>query len=186
VPMVLAGDEIGRSQAGNNNAYCQDNETSWVDWELDERAQELLAFTKRLIALRREHPIFRRPTFLTGKEQEDSGAPDIWWFRPDGRAMTRRDWDRGDASAVGAFLNGAEIMAETREGESIIDDSFLVLFNAWQDALSFRLPPARFGRRWSVELSTADPGLEAGAWDLPVRGEVEVEGRSLLLLRRSE
>ena len=184
VPMLLAGDEIGRTQAGNNNAYCQDNETSWVDWELDERARAHCAFTKRLIALRRKHPIFRRPTFLTGKEQEDSGAPDVWWFRPDGRAMTNRDWERGDASAVGAFLNGAEIMAETREGESIIDDSFLVLFNAWQDALSFRLPPARFGRRWSLELSTADSQLEAGAWDVPVRAEVEVEGRSLLLLRR--
>ena len=90
----------------------------------------------------------------------------------------------GDASAVGAFLNGAEIMAETREGEPIVDDSFLVLFNAWRDTLSFRLPPARFGRRWSLELSTAEPELEAGAWEAPVRGEVEVEGRALLLLRR--
>jgi glycogen operon protein len=98
--------------------------------------------------------------------------------------MTRRDWDRGDALAVGAFLNGAEIMAETREGEPIDDDSFLVLFNAWEGTLSFRLPPARFGRRWALELSTADPGLEAGAWELPVRAEVEVPGRSLLLLRR--
>ncbi len=88
-------------------------------------------------------------------------------------------------SRVGAFLNGAEIMAETREGEPIIDDSFLVLFNAWQDALSFRLPPARFGRRWALELSTADPELEAGAWEVPVRGEVEVGGRSLVLLRRA-
>jgi glycogen operon protein len=184
VPMVLAGDEIARTQGGNNNAYCQDNETSWVDWELDERALALRDFTQRLIALRHAHPVFRRPTFLTGKEQEDSGAPDVWWFRPDGRAMTRRDWERGDASAVGAFLNGAEISAETREGEPIIDDSFLVLFNAWQDELPFRLPPARFGRRWSLELSTADPELEAGAWEAPVRGEVEVEGRSLLLLRR--
>ena len=133
------------------------------------------AFTRRLVALRRAHPIFRRATFLTGREQEDSGAPDVWWFRPDGRAMTRRDWDRGDASAVGAFLNGAEMMAETREGEPLVDDSFIVLFNAWRDALSFRLPPARFGRRWALELSTAHPELEAGAWETVVRGEVEVE-----------
>ena len=98
--------------------------------------------------------------------------------------MTRKDWERGDASAIGAFLNGAEIMAETREGEAIVDDSFLVLFNAWRDALAFRLPPVRFGRRWALELSTADPELEPGAWEVPVRGEVEVAGRSLLLLRR--
>ena len=162
VPMLMAGDEITRTQRGNNNAYCQDNEISWLDWELDERARTLHAFTRRLIALRRDHPIFRRPTFLTGLEQQDSGAPDIWWFRPDGRAMTRKDWERGDASAIGAFLNGAEIMAETREGEPIVDDSFLVIFNAWQDPLTFRLPPVRFGRRWALELSTADPGARAG------------------------
>ena len=185
VPMVLAGDELGRTQRGNNNAYCQDNELSWIDWELDERAEALQAFAKRLIALRIAHPVFRRPTFLTGKEQEDSGAPDVWWFRPDGRAMTRSDWERDDASAIGAFLNGAELMAETREGDPIVGDSFLVLFNAWRDALAFRLPPARFGRRWAIELSTADPELEAGAWEVPVRGEVEVAGRSVVVLRRT-
>ena len=184
VPMLMAGDEIRRTQHGNNNAYCQDNELSWVSWELDERSAELQAFTHRLIALRRAHPVFRRPTFLTGKEREGSGAPDIWWSRPDGRAMTLADWQRGDAAAVGAFLNGAEMMAETREGEPIVDDSFLVLFNGWQDALTFRLPAARFGRRWSVELSTAEPNLEAGAWEVPVRHEVEVVGRSILVLRR--
>ena len=155
-----------------------------MDWELDGRAIALRDFTRRLIALRHAHPVFRRPTFLTGKEHEDSGAPDVWWFRPDGRAMARRDWERGDAFALGAFLNGAEIVAETREGEAIVDDSFLVLFNAWQDSLSFRLPPVRFGRRWALELSTADPELEAGAWEVPVRSQVDVGGRSLLLLRR--
>ena len=87
-------------------------------------------------------------------------------------------------ASVGAFLNGAEINVQTREGEPVVDDSFLVLFNAWHDLLPFRLPPARFGRRWALELSTAEPGLEAGAWEVPVRAEVEVPGRSLLLLRR--
>ena len=184
VPMLLAGDELARTQHGNNNAYCQDNELSWLDWELDDPAGDLLAFTRRLIALRRDHPVFRRATFLTGTEQADSGAPDIWWFRPDGRAMTRGDWERGDALAAGAFLNGAEIMAETDDGEPVVDDSFLVLFNAWRDGLSFRLPPARFGRRWELELSTAEPELAAGAWEAPVRGLVEVGGRSLVVLRR--
>src|SRR3954452_2781728 len=94
VPMLLAGDEIRRTQLGNNNAYCQDNEISWLHWELGDREQSLHAFTRRLIELRRAHPVFRRPTFLTGKEQADSGAPDSWWFRPDGRVMTRGDWER--------------------------------------------------------------------------------------------
>jgi isoamylase len=184
VPMLMAGDELARTQRGNNNAYCQDSDISWLDWEVDERGRRLHAFTRRLIALRRDHPVFRRPDFLSGSERMGSGAPDVWWFRPDGRAMTRRDWQRGDAFALGAFLNGAEITWETREGEPVVDDSFLVLFNAWQDTLSFRLPPARFGRRWSLELSTAKPDLEPGRWEAPVRGEVSVTGRSLLLLRR--
>jgi isoamylase len=180
----MAGDELRRTQRGNNNAYCQDNELSWLDWELDDRARDLHAFARRVIAIRHEHPVFRRPTFLTGKEHEDSGAPDIWWFRADGRAMTRADWERGDALSVGVFLNGAEIGVQTREGEPVVDDSFLVLFNAWHDPLSFRLPPARFGRRWALALSTAVPELPAGAWEVPVRAEIEVPGRSLLLLRR--
>jgi isoamylase len=181
---VLAGDEIARTQGGNNNAYCQDNETSWIDWGLDADAEELRAFARRLIELRRLHPVFRRPTFLTGTERDESGAPDIWWFRPDGRAMTLKDWERGDASAIGVFLNGLEIDAENRHGEPVVDDSFLVLFNAWSDPLPFRLPPARFGRRWALELSTAAPELEAGAWEARVRSVVEVEGRSLVLLKR--
>ena len=184
VPMLLAGDERGRSQQGNNNAYCQDNEISWIDWVEDDAAQSLLAFTKRVIGLRRLHPVFRRPTFLTGTEREDSGAPDVWWFRPDGRAMTRGDWDRGDASALGAFLNGAEIVDETPEGDPIVGDSFLVLFNGWREGLSFRLPPVRFGRRWAHELSTADPDLAADAWVERARTQVEVEGHSVVVLRR--
>jgi isoamylase len=185
VPMVLAGDELGRTQQGNNNAYCQDNEISWIDWDRNGGAHSQLAFTRRLIELRRRHPVFRRPTFLTGTEREDSGAPDVWWFRPDGRAMTRGDWERGDGSALGAFLNGAEIMDETPEGDPIVGDSFLVLFNGWRDALSFTLPPVRFGRRWALELSTADPGLTADAWVERARAHVEVEGRSVVLLRRA-
>jgi isoamylase len=185
VPMLLAGDEFGRTQQGNNNGYCQDNEISWVDWEHDESARSHIAFTKRLIALRHQHPVFRRPSFLTGLEHEDSGAPDVWWFRPDGRAMTQADWERGDASTLGAFLNGAEIMDETREGDPIIGDSFLVLFNAWRDRLTFTLPPVRFGRRWEFELSTAEPDLPAGSWIMRARDQVEVEGHSIVLLRRS-
>ena len=108
-PMLLAGDELRNTQAGNNNAYCQDNELAWLDWELGDREHALVEFTRRLVRLRAEHPVFRRAAFLTGESRHGSGAPDIWWFRPDGRRMTQADWSRGDAFALGAFLNGAEI-----------------------------------------------------------------------------
>ncbi len=183
-PMLLAGDELRRTQHGNNNAYCQDNELSWVDWELDDRAEALATFTRRLVRLRAEHPVFRRADFLTGEELARSGAPDVWWFRPDGRRMTKGDWERGDAFALGVFLNGEEITTFSRAGEPIVDESFLVLFNAWRDAVTFTLPPVRFGRHWEHELCTREPLLEPGARAYASRDEVAVEGRSLVVLRR--
>src|SRR5262245_28886933 len=119
VPMLLAGDEIGHTQQGNNNGYCQDNELTWLDWELTPSKRAMFEFTKRLLRLRAEHPVFRRSAFLTGEERQGSGAPDVWWFRPDGRKMTQGDWSRGDAFALGAFLNGAEIPTLTPDGEPV-------------------------------------------------------------------
>jgi glycogen operon protein len=185
VPMLNAGDERARTQHGNNNAYCQDNEISWIDWRSDERREGLLALTKRLIALRRENRVFRRSSFLTGESRMGSGAPDVWWFRPDGRGMTRKNWERGDAFALGVFLNGAEITERTPDGGEIVDDSFLVLFNAWRDDVTFRLPPVRFGRRWAHELSTADPELPPDGDELRARDELTVPARSVLVLRRT-
>ena len=115
-PMLLGGDEMGRSQGGNNNAWCQDNEISWFDWEIDESGERLLDFTRRLIELRRDHPVFRRRQFLHGTAEEGSGVPDAWWFRPDGRRMTKRDWE--SAHVVGMFLNGEEIAAPDEHGGS--------------------------------------------------------------------
>jgi glycogen operon protein len=184
VPMLLGGDEIARTQGGNNNAYCQDNEISWIDWELDERAQRQLAFTKRLIELRARHPVFHRAVFLTGEEQMGSGQPDVWWFRPDGRKMTQRNWRDNNALTLGVFLNGAEIPTQTAQGAPVIDDTFLILFNAWEGPIEFTLPAVSFGRRWAHELSTVDPDLEPNAAVYPARGVVPVEGRSLVLLRR--
>ena len=183
-PMLLAGDELRRTQHGNNNAYCQDNELSWVDWEIDERTRGILEFTKRLLRLRAEHPVFRRSAFLTGEERQGSGAPDVWWFRPDGRRMTQADWSRGDAFALGAFLNGAEIPTLTPDGEPVDDDSFIVLFNAWHEPVTFVLPPSRFGRRWAHELCTAEPELEPNGTTLAARAEVPLRGRALRVLRR--
>jgi glycogen operon protein len=184
VPMLLGGDEIARTQRGNNNAYCQDNELSWIDWGLDARAERQLAFTKRLIELRTTHPVFHRADFLTGEERLGSGAPDVWWFRPDGRKMTQRNWRDDDALTLGVFLNGSEIPTQSRQGAPVIDDTFLILFNAWEGAIDFTLPAVSFGRRWTHELSTAAPEVEAGAEILPARGVVPVEGRSLVVLRR--
>jgi len=181
VPMLLGGDELGRTQRGNNNAWCQDNELSWLGWQLD-ASRELLDFTRRLIALRRSHPLFHRSHFFAGRASGGSRLPDIWWFRPDGRRMTQSDW-QADATTLGVFLNGQEIPDRTPDGGRVSDDSFLVLLNAGAVPVTFRLPTSRFGRRWTLELSTADPDAEPGAYRH--REDVVLEPRSLLVFRRS-
>ncbi|HSD77246.1 MAG TPA: glycogen debranching protein GlgX [Solirubrobacteraceae bacterium] len=183
-PMLLGGDELARTQGGNNNAWCQDNEISWYAWELDDRQRDMLAFTRRLIALRRAHPVFRRAAFLVGQEQEGSGLPDVWWFRTDGRRMTQRDWQFHDAHTLGVFLNGEEIPERTQRGDPIDDDSFLLLFNAHYDPVTFTLPARRFGTTWTHELCTARPEIGAGADVLRARQELHLEARSLKVLRR--
>jgi isoamylase len=186
VPMLLGGDELGRTQHGNNNAWCQDNELSWFDWELDEPRQELLAFTRRLIALRKEHGVFRRRRFLEGRDGSGSDAlPDVWWFRPDGRRMTIRDWDSPDSHALGVFLNGEALTDVTPRGEHQRDESFLLMFSAYYEPVTFRIPARRFGTRWALELSTAEPQLEPGARSYGPREGVTLSPRSSLVLRRS-
>src|SRR5262249_15185831 len=135
VPMVLGGDEWGRTQRGNNNAWCQDNEISWFDWEA--RDAELLEFARMLIGLRLRHPVFRRTRFFGGHGEQ---LPDVWWMRPDGRRLTRRDWENTGARAIGVFLNGDELNAQSPDGEEIRDDSFLLLFNSHFEDIVFRLP----------------------------------------------
>lgn len=184
VPMLLGGDEIARTQQGNNNAYCQDNEISWINWQLDGRAERMLTFTRRLIELRSKHPVFHRADFLTGEERMGSGSPDVWWFRADGRKMTQRNWRDGNALTLGVFLNGSEIPTHSAQGAPVLDDTFLILFNAWEGAIVFTLPAVSFGRRWTHEVSTAEPEREAGSDVHPARGVVPVEGRSLVVLRR--
>jgi glycogen operon protein len=178
VPMVLGGDEIGRTQHGNNNAWCQDNELSWFRW--GEADFDLCSFVERLIETRRHHPVFHRAAFLTGREVCGSGLPDIWWFRPDGKRMTQRDWQRQDARTLGVFLNGQEIPTRDPHGQRVVDDSFLLLFNAHFETVTFMLPTRRFGARWAVELATCD--VPEGA--LPARSEVAVQDHAVVLLRR--
>ncbi len=179
VPMLLGGDELGRTQHGNNNAWCQDNEISWFDWASAD--PELLEFTRRLIELRRGHQVFRRASFLTGSSPRGSGLPDVWWFRPDGRRMTQRDWQRPDARTLGVFLNGEEIRSRTERGEPIVDDSFLLLFNTHFEPVEFTLPTRRFGTRWALELATGNGVPNTAA----ARQAVPVQEHSLVLLRRA-
>jgi glycogen operon protein len=181
--MLLGGDEMNRTQGGNNNAWCQDNEISWYDWTERPENEQLRGFTRRLITLRREHPVFRRDSFLRGVEGERTGLPDAWWFRPDGRKMTRRDWNVGE-HVVGLFLNGREIGALGHRGEEIEDDSFLMLVNAHYENRAFMLPRRRFGAQWSLELSTSDPEAHAGSVNFGARTEVEVVARSMLVLKQ--
>jgi isoamylase len=182
VPMLLGGDELSRTQHGNNNAWCQDNELSWFDWELGDDQRELLEFTRRLIFMRRHHPVFRRRYFLQGTSDAGSGLPDVWWFRPDGRRMTRRDWEDGGVRWLGMFLNGEELHETTSRGEPIGDESFLLLFNAHHEPVTFQLPARRFGARWKLDLSTAEPHAEERSF--AAREPVELESRSLVVLRR--
>jgi glycogen operon protein len=175
VPMLLGGDEFGRSQGGNNNAWCQDSDISWFDWEQCDT--DLLDFARRVVRLRRDHPAFRRTKFFEGKGEV---LPDVWWMRPDGRRMTRRDWDNLESRAIGVFLNGDELNTETRQGEEVRDESFLVLFNAHFEEIAFRLPARRFGTRWELVLSTGELAAER----LGPGADVTIESRSLAVLRR--
>jgi glycogen operon protein len=213
VPMLTAGDEMGRSQRGNNNAYCQGNEISWVRWPpaaLDQDASRsegakdegatpaggqgvlapattgvLLDFTQRLIGLRRDHPVFRRRRYLQGRPVHgaDDQLGDVAWFTPGGDEMTEQDWDAGFAQSLTVFLNGDAITEADRRGQPIRDDSFLLLFNASTRELEFVLPPARYGESWETVLDTARP--DGRFEELAKAGElVSVRDRSLQVLRR--
>ena len=180
IPMLLGGDEIGRTQRGNNNAYCQDNEISWFDWENADR--ELLEFTTRLIAFRRDHPVFRRRRWFHGAPIHGEGVRDIGWFRPDGELMDGDDWQKSFAKSLGVFLNGEAIPNLDDRGEPIVDDSFYVLFNAYHEPLTFRLPARpEWGERWRKVLAT---GEAVGEEIYAAGGEVPVGGRTVVVLER--
>jgi isoamylase len=182
-PMILGGDERGRTQFGNNNGWCQDSDISWYAWTDSEASTELHDFTRRLIRLRHAHPVLRREAFLRGAEVRGSGLPDVWWFRTDGRKMTQRDWQTGEP-VLGMFLNGKEIPTPGPRGEDIEDDSFLLLFNAFSEDRAFTLPQRRFGAQWDLEISTADPTAQPGSSRFGARSKVDVIARSMLILKR--
>jgi glycogen operon protein len=186
VPMILHGDELSRTQSGNNNVYCQDNELSWVDWE-DARQHDILTrFTAQLTKLRAEHPIFRRRRFFRGQPVVDSTVEDIAWLRQDGTLMTPQDWAGGSVRTLAVFLNGHGIPERDALGEPITDDSFLLLFNPLPNGVTFTLPRKAYGAMWEVVVDTDDPLLAKGArrkGSLKAGGKLDTVGHNLVVLR---
>ncbi|HYU41959.1 MAG TPA: glycogen debranching protein GlgX [Vicinamibacteria bacterium] len=181
VPMLVAGDELGRTQRGNNNAYNQDNEISWVDWENTD--EDLLEFTKRLIDMRRRHRVFRRRRWFQGRPIHGSDVKDVGWFRPDGSPMDDEDWRVGFAKSLGVFLNGEQMDSTNPRGDPVVDDSFYILFNAHHDRVDFTTPGEEWGKGWLKVLDTFDPA--GGEDSFGVRAQVPVQGLSLVVLRRA-
>ncbi|WP_153505800.1 glycogen debranching protein GlgX [Cumulibacter manganitolerans] len=183
VPMLLHGDELGRTQQGNNNAYCQDNELTWVDWSAVD--EDLLAFTSALTKLRHEHPIFRRRRFFDGHpEPDDKGnvERDIAWLTPSGDEMTEADWGAGFGKSIMVFLNGAGIKGTDYRGQPIVDDSFLLLFNAYEGDLGFQLPDGDYAPGWRVVVNTATGRHEISEDVLAASSTLNVPARSMLVL----
>jgi glycogen operon protein len=183
VPMLLHGDEMGRTQRGNNNAYCQDNEISWIDWKLRDDNLALLGFTRRVMELRRRHPVLRRRRWFQGRPLHGSGVEDIGWFTPAGEPMGEAEWDSGFARSLQVFLNGQAIPSRGPRGERIVDDSFLLLFNAHDGPVAFRLPDGAYGDKWSVAIDSARPLVEDGVELHAAGATLEVPGRCVVVLR---
>jgi isoamylase len=180
VPMLLAGDELGHTQQGNNNAYCQDNEISWMDWQ--EPQKELIALVQKTIALRKNHPVFRRRNFFQGRAIKGAGIKDILWLRPDGREMTDEEWNQEHARTLGMFLSGTAVDEADERGQSVTDENFLLLMNAHHEEIPFLLPTVSSEMRWIALIDTScqtsrSPGLQYDAGTT-----YSLQARSLALL----
>lgn len=180
VPMLLGGDEIGRTQQGNNNAYCQDNEISWYAWE--HMDGDSLVFCRRLIQYRREHPVFRRRGWFQGRPIHGNEIVDIAWFTSEGEQMADDDWEKQYAKSLGVFLNGGAIPNPNPRGEPVIDDNFYIIFNANHESLTFTLPKRDWGALWLKELDTEIGWIEM---EEPFKAgdQIKVEARSMVVLR---
>jgi glycogen operon protein len=182
IPMLLGGDEMGRTQKGNNNGYCQDSEISWFDWDLVNGNQDLLDFTRELIYFRRQHPVFRRRKWFQGQAIRGTGISDIAWFNPDGSEMTDEQWDVGYAKSIGVFLDGNQIPSPGPQGQRIKDDSFLLFFNAHYETIEFTLPTCLQDREWTVVIDTKEPRFIQEEKVYKDSEAVPVAARSLVLL----
>jgi glycogen operon protein len=184
-PMISHGDEIGRTQDGNNNVYCQDSELSWMDWSLAEKNADLVEFTRKTVALRKKHPVFRRRRFFEGKPiRTGDQVRDIAWLTPAGEEMTPEDWGRALDKCVAVFLNGKAIPEPDARGEPVVDDSFLLCFNAHGKTIDFVTPAGDYANEWTAVLDTSNP---AGDTDLVISADekITVQPRSVLVLKKS-
>jgi isoamylase len=190
VPMLLGGDELGRTQGGNNNAYCQDNELSWFDWSLVDENLPQLGFTRRVMEFRQRHPVFQRRKWFMGREFHGTGVEDMAWFDIDGAEMTEEQWNEGFAKSVAVFINGNEMPDPGPHGEIVTDDSFLMLFNAHSETLEFTLPEGRWGSTWETVIDTDRPFLTdsegPSALQHKAGNKIALVDRSLVVLRRVE
>jgi isoamylase len=184
VPMLLAGDEIGRTQHGNNNAYCQDNDVSWIRWA--DADLDLLYFTVSLLAFRRAHPVFRRRRWFEGRPLRGQDVRDIAWFTPAGVEMSTEDWNVGFAKSLMVYLNGKAIPSRGPRGEAIVDDTFLLLFNAHHEPMVFRMPEPQFGERWHRVIDTADPDLRLPLGPVASGEPLRVVDRSIVVLQLAD
>jgi isoamylase len=186
VPMISHGDELGRTQGGNNNGFCQDNPITWVHW--DQVDEDLLDFTRKVAALRAEHPVFRRRRFFDGRpvrRKGQDGQADIAWFSPDGGAMTEEDWDSGFGRSVAVYLNGQGIPDRDARGQRVVDDSFVLIFNAHDAAIDFTLPGPEYGQAWTPVIDSDHAEFPDGD---PVKsgGVVRVGARALVVLQGAD
>jgi isoamylase len=184
-PMIAHGDEFGRTQQGNNNVYCQDSELSWMDWSLAEKNADLLGFTRKATQLRKDHPVFRRRRFFEGRPmRRGDELGDIAWLTPTGHEMTQEDWDRGFDKCVAVFLNGNAIREPDARGERVVDDSFLLCFNAHEEAVDFVIPDGDYGEEWTAELDTTE---STGTTERVMKAgeKIPLPGRSLLIFRKT-
>jgi isoamylase len=182
VPMILSGDEMGRTQEGNNNAYCQDNEISWLDWELSTLDRNFLAFVRRMIRLRKEHPAFRRRRFFQGRKLRGAGVKDITWLTPAGREMTDEEWDSSFARSLGLQMSGLLEGEYDAQGRPEVDDDFLLLFNADEEEVAFQIPPVPKEARWEALMDTAySAGLKTDGFFKP-GGDYTLKPRSMAVL----
>jgi glycogen operon protein len=185
VPMIVAGDEVGRTQGGNNNAYCQDNEINWVDWYWDDPRWTFLNFVKRIVRLRKDHPIFRRRDFFHGVLVGNEGRKDVAWLKPDGHEMTTEEWEKEFARSLGMWLYGESLPESDERGYPLKDASFLVLFNAHHDVIDFNLPALAEGGSWHTEIDTSSDTGDAPAEQRNPSASYPLQGRSLVVLRES-
>lgn len=181
VPMMLSGDEIGHTQNGNNNVYCQDNEISWLDWGHVDSG--LLEFARRVINIRNEHPVFRQRRWFEDRPVRGGEARDIGWFTPDGIEMTEEAWGQGFAKALMVYLNGGAIRSPDPRGNPILDNSFLLMFNAHYEPLTFTMPSEEWGKCWQVILDTASDELPQDAQPCGAGCTLTLDSRSLVLLQ---